>query len=141
VHLACDDAKIFLTSEFSFLLFSNPTYKTKTGTAYRWETTNSKPPGPIRVLGQSETGSSSLLHNREESSLAGLGFAVPFTRLSKLAKMLGQNHFAQPNWHVFIFLHPILICRLSTGCLPLTLLLLVFLVLWILATLHESLRP
>jgi hypothetical protein len=29
-----------------------------------------------------------------------LWFAVPFTTLNKLryAKMLGQNHFAKPNW-------------------------------------------
>jgi hypothetical protein len=63
--ITCDVAKIFFTSKFSFILFYNPTYKTKTGTAYRWETTNSKPPGPIRVFGQSQTGSSSLLHNSE----------------------------------------------------------------------------
>jgi hypothetical protein len=35
----CDPAKIFLTSKFSYLLFCNPTHKTKTGTANRWETT------------------------------------------------------------------------------------------------------
>ncbi len=27
--------------------------------------------------------------------------------------MLGQNHFAEPNWHVLNFLHPILICRVT----------------------------
>jgi hypothetical protein len=41
----CDLAKIFLTSKFSYSLFSNLTHKTKTGTANRSETTNSKPPG------------------------------------------------------------------------------------------------
>jgi hypothetical protein len=36
----CDPAKIFLTSKFSYLLFfSNPTYKTKTRTTNKWETT------------------------------------------------------------------------------------------------------
>ncbi len=29
--------------------------------------------------------------------------AVPFTNLSKLCKHAGQNHFAEPNWHVFDF--------------------------------------
>jgi hypothetical protein len=41
------------------LVFCKPIYKTKTETANRWETTNSKPPGPIIMIGQSETGSSS----------------------------------------------------------------------------------
>jgi hypothetical protein len=34
------------------LLFSNPTRKTKIETANRWETTNSKPPGPIIMANQ-----------------------------------------------------------------------------------------
>jgi hypothetical protein len=34
-----------------------------------------------------------------------LDFAVSFTSLS----ILGQNNFAEPNWHVLNFLHPI--CR------------------------------
>jgi hypothetical protein len=58
--------KIFLTSKFSYLLFSNPTHKTKTGTANRWETTNSNLPRPIIMIGLSEIGSSS------QSSLAGV---------------------------------------------------------------------
>jgi hypothetical protein len=33
--LVCDSAKIFLTSMFSYLLLSNPTHKTKNGTANR----------------------------------------------------------------------------------------------------------
>jgi hypothetical protein len=36
--------------------FSNPTQKTKTGTANRWETTNSNPPGPIKLSSQSTAG-------------------------------------------------------------------------------------
>ncbi len=47
--------KTFLTSKFSYLLFCNPTYKTETGTAYRWGTSNSKPHGPIIMMDQSET--------------------------------------------------------------------------------------
>ncbi len=45
-----DPAKIFLTSKFSYLLVSIPTHKTKTRTANRWETTNSKAPGPIIMM-------------------------------------------------------------------------------------------
>jgi hypothetical protein len=35
------------------------------------------------------------------------------TSLGKCAKMLGQNHFIEPNQHVLTFLHPILICRIA----------------------------
>jgi hypothetical protein len=35
-------------------VFGNPTNKTETGTAYTWGITNSKPPGSIIVIGQSE---------------------------------------------------------------------------------------
>jgi hypothetical protein len=55
----CISAKTFLTSKFSYLLFSNPTHKTKTGTATRSETTNGKLPGPIIMIDHSKTGSSS----------------------------------------------------------------------------------
>ncbi len=55
----CDPTTIFLTSKFSYLLFSKPSHKTKIGTANRWETTNSRALGPIIMIGQSETGSSS----------------------------------------------------------------------------------
>jgi hypothetical protein len=48
--------KIFLTSKFSYLLFSNPTHKTKTWTANTWETTNSNPHGPIKLSSQLTTG-------------------------------------------------------------------------------------
>jgi hypothetical protein len=37
-----------------YLLFSNPAHKTDTGTANRWGTTNSKPHGPIIMMGQSK---------------------------------------------------------------------------------------
>jgi hypothetical protein len=66
-------------------LFFNLTHKTKTGTANRWETTNSKPLGPIIMIGQSETGSSSqILFITLVWQV--LGFAVPFTNLSRLQK-------------------------------------------------------
>jgi hypothetical protein len=55
----CDPEKIFFTSKFSYVLFCNPTNKTETGRANRWGTTNNKPPGPIIMMSQSETLSSS----------------------------------------------------------------------------------
>jgi hypothetical protein len=52
--------KIFFTSKFSYLTFCNlTTHKTETGIENRWGTTNSEPPGPIIMIGQSETLSSS----------------------------------------------------------------------------------
>jgi hypothetical protein len=55
----CDPAKIFFTSKFSYVLFCNPTNKSETGTANRWGTTDNEPPGPIIMMFQSETLSSS----------------------------------------------------------------------------------
>jgi hypothetical protein len=46
---------MFFTSEFSYSLFCNLTHKTGMGTADWSGTTNSKPPGPINMMGQSET--------------------------------------------------------------------------------------
>ncbi len=75
----CDPTGLFLTSKYRYLLFSNPTHKTKSGTANRWETTNSNAPGPIKLSGKSQQ---------------MLGFAVPF-------KMLGQNHVLQSQTGIF----------------------------------------
>ncbi len=55
----CDLAKKNFTSKFSYVLFCNLTNKTETWRENRWGTTNNKPPGPIIMLGQSETMSSS----------------------------------------------------------------------------------
>jgi hypothetical protein len=70
--------KKILPSKFSYLLFFNPTHKTKTGTANRRETTNDKPPGPIRNREQQSD------HNYYTLLWQVLDFAVPFTSLSKL---------------------------------------------------------
>jgi hypothetical protein len=61
----CDPCKNILHIQVLLFIFSNPTNKTKPGT---WETTNSNPPGPIKLSRQSTAAS--------------------------LAKMQGQNHFA-----------------------------------------------
>jgi len=60
VRSVYEPAKMFFTSKFSCVLCCNPTHKTETGTANMWETTNSKPPGPIIMMGKSKTLSSSL---------------------------------------------------------------------------------
>ncbi len=99
----CDPAKIFLTSNFSYLPFSNPTHKNKTGTANRWETTNSKPPGPIIMIGQSQTGNGSQIIFISLFVWQGLDFAMPFTSLSKLCKNVGPKPFRWANPACFDF--------------------------------------
>jgi hypothetical protein len=51
VVLGTFTCNMFFTFKFNYLLFCNPT---KTERAYRWGTTNSKPPGQIIMMGQSE---------------------------------------------------------------------------------------
>jgi hypothetical protein len=54
-YSVCDPAKVFFTSKFSYFLSCNPTHEIETMTANRWGTTKSKPPGPIAMMGQSDT--------------------------------------------------------------------------------------
>jgi hypothetical protein len=91
--------KIFLTSKFSYLLFfPTPCIKLKLGLQIGG-----------RLLIATHLDQSNYLTNQQQV----LVLAVPFTSLSKLCKMLGQNRFAEPNQHVLTFLHPILICRVT----------------------------
>jgi hypothetical protein len=94
----CDPAKIFLTSKFSCLLFPTPTIKLKLGLQMG---------GRLQIT--THLDQANYLANQQQ-----LLFAVPFTSLSKQCKNPGpKNHFAEPNWHVLTFLHPILICRVT----------------------------
>jgi hypothetical protein len=54
----CDAAKIFFTSKFGYSFFCNPTHKIEIETTNSGGTTNSKPLGPIIMMGQSEIQSS-----------------------------------------------------------------------------------
>jgi hypothetical protein len=94
----CGPAKIFLTSKFSYLLFSNPTHKLDLGLQIGG-----------RLLIATHQDQSNYPANQQQL----LGVAVPFTSLIKLCKVLARNHLAEPNQHVLTFLHPILICRLT----------------------------
>jgi hypothetical protein len=84
--------KYFSQPSFNYLTFfffpPNPTHQTKIGIANRWETTNSKEPSAAIIMtGQSESS-------------------------SETDRMLGQNHFAEPNRpHVLTFLLHIPISR------------------------------
>ncbi len=84
----CDLAKIFFTAKFSYLLFCNPSHKSETGIANRWGTSNSKPPGPIIMMGRSESLSSSeiiLLHT-----------CRPLVQLLGLVSHYKLCHYAEP---------------------------------------------
>jgi hypothetical protein len=89
-------AKIFFTSKFSYLFICNPTHKTETGTANRWGTTNSKPPGPIIMMGQSETLTSTqiVFITLQVHAVAG-----PFTSYHKRSNLLSQTGIV---WLFFI---------------------------------------
>jgi hypothetical protein len=51
----CELAKIIFTSKFSCLVFCNSTNKIDIGALNGLGTTNTKPPAPIIMMGQSET--------------------------------------------------------------------------------------
>jgi hypothetical protein len=109
----CYPAKIFLTSKFSYLHFCNPTDKTELGIANRWETTNSKPRGPIMMIGQSKIGNSnrSIFITLLSSRCTPLLRYLPASGNS--AQMQEKNQFLELNLHMLIFLHPILMCSVT----------------------------
>jgi hypothetical protein len=72
-------------------------------------TTNSKPPGPIIMMGQSETLTSSQILFITLFSVAAS--KLPATAICAI--MLTQNYFPEPNRHILTFLHPILQCRIA----------------------------
>ncbi len=100
---------IFFTSKFCYLLFCNPTHKTGTGTANRWGTTNSEPPGPIIMIGESETlTSSQILFITLFSAGAhrcGAVYQPPHPVQLCCAKTIFR--------HAFNFLHLILLYRIT----------------------------
>jgi hypothetical protein len=89
------------TSKFSYLLFfSNPTHQTRTWTANRWETTNSKPPGQIIMIDQSEIESDSqIISITLFSDKAGVSLWCP--QLTGLSKVCRTKIFWLSQAHVF----------------------------------------
>ncbi len=65
----------------------------ETETANRWETTNSKPAGPIIMIGQSETWTSSQTIFIYSLLWQVHVFDVPFTSQSKLCIYAGPKPF------------------------------------------------
>ncbi len=80
--------------------------KLKQGQQIGGGTTNSKPPGPIIMMGQSS--------ETLNSSSSQIIFITLFSAGAKCAIILSQNHFPEPNSHIFLtFLHPILWYRIT----------------------------
>ncbi len=80
--------KIFLTSKFSYLLFLNPTHKTKTETANMWENTNSN------LIDQSN-----YLANHSGVTLCWSAFYQPLHPVQKSwAKLIIQFDFSSSNF-------------------------------------------
>jgi hypothetical protein len=77
---------------YDYLLFFHLAYKTKIGNAKRWETTKSKPLGPIIIMGQSEIqGSNQIIFITLLREM--LHFTTPFISLSKLCKIAALKPF------------------------------------------------
>ncbi len=68
-----------------------------------WETTNSKLPTPILTVGQLEIGINSQIVFIALFSGSCYGLLCHLQTSGNCAKMLNQNHFAEPNWHVSLF--------------------------------------
>jgi hypothetical protein len=77
---------------YDYLLFLHLAYKTKIGTAKRWETIKSKPLGTITIIGQSEMqGSNQIIFITLLREM--LHFTTPFISLSKLCKNAALKPF------------------------------------------------
>ncbi len=85
----------------SVIYFSATPHTTKTGIAKSCEITNSKPPEPIS-------------NQSDHIYYTLLWYTVLLCLLRASANPVNVcelYHFAEPNWRVPIFLHPILLCR------------------------------
>ncbi len=107
----CDPTKIFLTSKFSCLLFSNPTHKTEMGTANRWELLIANHLDQSLWLANQKRGKpviSYLLYSSRQVHV----FAALFNSLNKLSKYAGEKPFswAKPTYDDFSSSN-FLICR------------------------------
>jgi hypothetical protein len=82
--------------------------KLKLGQQHKWGTTNSKPPGRIIMIGQSETLSSSHTTYIRLFSAAGSYHCCAFfnSHHKTVEIMLNQNQFPELNRHILTFVHP-----------------------------------
>jgi hypothetical protein len=86
----------------SCLFFGNPTNKTVIGTAYMWGTTNSKPPGPIIIIDQSEILSRSQVQFTT-FFFGGAQLCCAFYQPASCTNLVLKNQFPELNWHILTF--------------------------------------
>jgi putative component of membrane protein insertase Oxa1/YidC/SpoIIIJ protein YidD len=94
------------------ILVCNPTHKTEIGTANRWGTTNSKPPGRIIMTGQIRNTEQRLDHiyyTLLYRSIALLRFLSAMVKrfspaMATHAILQSQNHFCEPNQHCILWI-------------------------------------
>jgi hypothetical protein len=114
----CGLAKIFFTSEFSYLLFCNPTHKTETGTQ---QISN----GGLLIANHMVQSlwwanqehwavvRSYLLHSFLEVHSIGCWLVRLSPAIANCTIMLSRNHFPDLNQHILTSLHPILLCGVT----------------------------
>jgi hypothetical protein len=84
--------KYFSHPSLIIYFFCNPAHQTETRTADRLELgTNSKPPGPFIMIGQSKTREQQSDHIYYTLLYQVHSFAAVFTSLSKLSKYVGEK--------------------------------------------------
>jgi len=88
--------KYFLHPSLVSCFFPKPTHKTKTGTANRWETTNSKAPGPIIIGLANQKQGAAVRSDLSHSSLACLEQLHWHTRHGWELLVGFYAHFYQP---------------------------------------------
>jgi hypothetical protein len=115
--LVCALQKKF-TSKFNYFTFFKPHPYIKTGAANRWETTNSKPPEPIIMISQLETGTSRQNHIyytllwHQILDLRCVLYRLRQTMQKFWAKTILQTQ----HWNVSTFVDPIFMCSRVTYC-------------------------
>jgi hypothetical protein len=96
-----------------YVLFCHLTRKTKIGTANGCGIINSKPPGRIIMMGQSETLKSYLLRKMctaqrcfgfHQLTRSQIILIITLFLAANFEIMLSQNHFPKPNPHILTFL-------------------------------------
>jgi hypothetical protein len=111
--------KCFLHPSLVILLFGNNTHEPQTGRASSWGDyyyRNSKPPGRIIMMGQSETfirRSQIIFIYRIFVCRCTALLLLFFSATAKCALMLSRNQFLESSRHILPFFHPILVCRES----------------------------
>jgi hypothetical protein len=111
--------KYFSHPSLAIYSYATPTHKTETGTANRWGTCKSKPPGPISMMGQSKNTD----HQSDHIYYTLLWRCIELLRLSPATAHTMQlcwakTIFLSQTGTFWLFLHPILLCGITFWAHP-----------------------